>query len=144
MIWASLIGVLAAIRIVRLFQFDDFGPVQDLRRWWLNRWPGEATEFFDSEVEGDETYGWRLIKSGRDAMLDHYEDADDGTRIPKFVAIDPHPLGELYECPRCLSYWAALAAVLAWLWLPWPVWWAIMLPLAISQLIIWGVRLDPH
>lgn len=142
MILALVVGVLAAIRIVGLLQTDDFGPVQDLRRWWLNRWPGKLTEFYDSEVTGDDTFGYTLRVSGRTAFIDHYEELEGPItqQIPKFVAFESHPFGELYECPRCLGYWIALLVVLAFLWLPWFVWWAICLPLAMAQAVIWGAK----
>lgn len=138
-----IVAVLASIRIVGLLQIDDFGPIQDLRRWWLNRWPGKLTEFYDSEVEGDPDTGWILKVSGIPAFIDHYEEleSEDGpVTIPKYVAVDPHPLGQLYECPRCLGYWVSLLAVLGWFYVPFGVWWAVMLPLALGQLVIWGAK----
>lgn len=142
-----LVAALAAIRITRLLQIDDFAPIEQLRRFVLSRWPGKQTEFYDSEVTGDDTFGYRLNVSKRDAFLDHYETVTgaDGNEVQlaKFVAVESHPLGELWECPRCLGYWISLFVVLGWLVGPRSWWWAVMLPLALSQLVIWGTTLDP-
>lgn len=144
-----LIGVLASIRIVGLLQQDDFGPVEDLRSWIFHHWPGKNTEFYQSDVDGDSDYGWTLKTSGRAAFIDHHEDlegeeGDPPVKVPIFVAVHPHPIGELYECPRCLGYWVSLGTVLAYLLVPYPIWLAVLVPLAMSQAVIWGSLIGSH
>lgn len=132
-----IVAVLAAARITGLLQTDKFAPVADLRGFILSHWPGAQTKFYRSEAEGDDTYGWKLRVSGRTAFR---EVGDEG--LDEFYVVDPHPIGELWECPRCLGYWVSLAVFCGYVFAPLGWWLAVMVPLAMSQLVVWLLKLD--
>lgn len=98
-----IVTALAAYRVTRLLIRDDFPPVMAVRSWLLDRWPGDLTVFDPSEVD---VRAMTVHATG--VPVAPIEDDDLGTL---FVAVAPHWIGNLIECPWCLGFWVSLAAV---------------------------------
>lgn len=121
----------ASARWATLITNDDFGPIRDAVDWVKYRWPDADDAYYESEVVGNEGVGWQV----RDSGLDVFPDVDPGG-IRVFYPVDPHPLGTLLSCVRCVSVWTGLAA--AAIGLLTPSWAAlpVLLPFAFSQITI--------
>lgn len=119
-----LVAALAAMRWATLLTEDEFGPIRDLREWIEYRWPTETTVFYESEVvtleDGSQTNraGVPLVRAG---------DA--------WGALNPHPLGTLATCIRCMSVWTGLVAMVLVVLVP-DVALVVFLPFAFSQAAI--------
>ena len=124
-----IVAALASTRIATLLITDTFGPIAELRGWIKYRWPDDDDRFLRSEVEGSDEYGWQTLR-GTPVL----RETEAGLDV--FYAVDPHPLGRLWSCIRCMSVWSGLVVMafilLAPAWVVWPV----LLPFAFSQFSI--------
>ena len=102
----------ATARLTLMLLYDSF-PFEELRIWWLRRFPSSETEFVGDQV--DRTDGVFHVTGNPNVPLI----TPDGE---VFYALKPGKLGELFECPWCMSMWAGLAVLAVWLALPWAAW----------------------
>ena len=103
-----VIDALAIFRLSRLVTTDSI--LDPPRDWLLRRWPGNGTEFYDSEVDDSEVGGRPVVPL-------------EGTRPRVWVVVDPHWFGSLISCMWCLSVYVAVAVVALrqwWDWWQWP------------------------
>ena len=140
-ILAWLLAPLAATRWATLITRDSFGPIRQLREWVEFRWPDDDTVFLDSVVtettdrsnpDVPEMRTWATPKG-----VDVFPVA-----AGEYRAVNPHPLGTLVSCVRCVSVWTGLAAtVVAMLVVP-SVAVVVFAPFAFSQVAIVFTRTD--
>lgn len=104
-----IIDMLAVFRLSRLIVADSI--LDRPRAWLLRRWPGDDTEFYDSEVEIDDSTA-TLVDTG---VLVTAIDGD----VRTWIAIRPRWLGTWIECVWCNSVWIAVAVVAAREWWDW-------------------------
>ena len=127
------LAALAATRWATLITRDEFGPIRQIREWVEYRWPTEDTEFYDSEIVKAED-GTATNKAGV-AVIPHGVNSS-------WIAVDPHPLGTLATCVRCMSVWTGMLAAAVVILVPVPVAVAVFAPFAFSQVAITLVRAD--
>lgn len=127
-VWIT--AALAAARWATLITRDTFGPIRHLVDRVKYRWPDSDDLYYESEVSGNEDIGWTVNN------LSVVPAGSDEYGYAMWRPLDPHPVGTLLSCVRCMSVWTGLAAaalvLLAPAWIVWPV----LLPFAFSQIAI--------
>lgn len=127
-----LILALAVSRVTRLIVHDTI--TESLRTWIWRRWPGEDTQFGDSEVKGNgtDTFGRKVgyLKSGKDVVW----------VSGAWYATSPSFLGRVIECHWCAGIYVAIAGWAAWWFYPDIVFYLI--PLALAEVL--GLLIDRH
>lgn len=128
-----VLAAFASARWSQLVVYDSFGPIRDTVTAIKYRYPDADDAYYESEVVGHEDVGWET-KHG----LAVFPELEQGVRV--FYPVDPHPIGTLLSCVRCMSVWTGLAATAlvllapAWITLP------VLAPFAFSQFAIWITR----
>lgn len=141
-----VLAALAATRWATLLTRDSFGPIAAVRDWFEYRYPHAETIYRASVVrhevvtrdtpEGPAPVGDRWFTDKGVEVMPH------PTITGEYIATDPHPLGTLVTCVRCMSVWAGLVAMLAVVYLPDPALLAVLAPFAFSQVAITLTRAD--
>lgn len=109
-----IVFVGASVRLTFMLLYDTF-PFEWLRTFWLRRFPTADTEFVGDQV--DRTDGVFHVAGLPNVPL-VLVDRENTV----FYALTPRKLGELFECPWCMSMWAGAATWGAWWALPDVVW----------------------
>jgi len=126
-----VVGALAATRFAQLVIQDTFGPIRDAVNWIKYRYPDADDAYYESEVVGNSDVGW--IHRTLDIEVVEGRDPDG---ILVFYPVEPHPIGTLLSCVRCLSVWTGLTVTVLILLAPMWVTLPILLPFAFSQIAI--------
>jgi hypothetical protein len=134
-IWL-LVDVLAAYRLTRLITRDAWPPVKAARDWLLRRWPSADAEYSLAEIEPADgeplDLGEGRLSSGVRVFL-----VDGG----RWLAVEPHWLGELITCPWCMGQWVSLVMAALTPGITYPVAW-IAVSLGLSTAVGLLSRMD--
>lgn len=138
-----LVWVLAAFASTRwatLITRDTFGPIRRIREWIEYRYPDPDTEFRGDHIVmvADSDPIQLVNQAGVELVPVEF----DGERVSVAVALNPHPLGTLVTCVRCMSVWTGLVAAVIVLTAPTSVVVAVFAPFAFSQFAIWITHAD--